>query len=68
MVYIHTNHCLIRRISERGLCLIDVILNMINKEHVDERLLRMQNQVIDKNDEVHEDIIDEIEDMDNGYG
>ena len=41
---------------------------MINKEHVDERLLRMQNQAIDKNDEVHEDIIDEIEDMDNGYG
>ena len=27
----------------------------------------MKNQAIDKNDEVHEDIIDEIEDMDNGY-
>ena len=27
----------------------------------------MQNQAIDENDEVHEDIIDEFEDMDDGY-
>ena len=36
---------------------------MINKEDDDERLSRMQNQAIDEND-VHEDIIDELEDMD----
>ena len=36
---------------------------MINKEEEDERLLRIQNQAIDENDEVHADIIDELEDM-----
>ena len=52
LVYIHTNHCLIRRIRERGLSLIEVILDVINKEEDDERLLRMQNQAINENDEV----------------
>ena len=42
LVYIHTNHCLIRRIRERGLSLIEVILDVINKEEDDERLLRVQ--------------------------
>ena len=69
LVYIHTNHNLIRRIRETGLCLTEVTLDMINKEDDDERLLRMQNQAIDENDEVDEDIIDELEDMDDidGY-
>ena len=49
---------------EMGLCIIEVTLDMINKEDDDKRLLRMQNQTIDENDEVHEDIIDELEDMD----
>ena len=40
------------------------VLDIINKEEDDERLLRRQNQAIDKNDEVHEDIINELEDMD----
>ena len=35
----------------------------MNKDDDDESLLRMQNQAIDENDEVHEDIIDELEDM-----
>ena len=48
------------------LCLIEVTLDMINKEDDDERLLRMQNQAIDEND-VHEDIIDEFKDMDDEY-
>ena len=67
MVYIHTNHNLIRRIRETGLCLNEVTLDMINKEDDDERLLRMQNQAIDGNNEVHEEIIDELEDMDDEY-
>ena len=41
----------IRRIRERGLCLIEVTLDIINKEEDDEGLLRMQNQAIDENDE-----------------
>ena len=57
LVYIHTNHCLIRRIRERGLCLIEVSLGMMGKEEDGERFLRMQNQAIDENDEVHEDIL-----------
>jgi hypothetical protein len=64
LVYIHTNHNLIRRIRETGLCLTEVTLDMINKEDDDERLLRMQNQANAENDEVDEDIIDELEDMD----
>ena len=40
---------------------------MINKEEEDERLLRIQNQAIDENDEVHEDIINELKDMDDEY-
>ena len=72
LVYIHTNHNLIRRIRGTGLCLTEVTLDMINKEDDDERLLRMQSQAIDENDEVDEvdeDTIDELEDMDDidGY-
>ena len=67
LVYIHTNHCLLRRIKERGLCLMEITLDMIDKEDDDERLLIMQKQdelIIDESDEVHEDItIDDIEDM-----
>ena len=63
LVYIHANHCLIRRIKERGLCIIEATLDMINKEEDDERLLRMQNQAIDEN-EAHKDIMDELEDTD----
>ena len=37
---------------------------MINKEDDDERLLRIPNQAIDENDEVHEGINGELEDMD----
>ena len=40
---------------------------MINKEDDDERLLRIPNQAIDENDEVHEDIINELKDMDDEY-
>ena len=40
---------------------------MINKEDDKERPLRMQKQAIDENDEVHEDIIDELEDVDDEY-
>ena len=42
--------------------LTEVTLDMINKEDDDERLLRMQNQAIDGNNEVHEEIFDELED------
>ena len=52
---------------ERGLCLIEITLDIINKEEENEGLLRMQNQAIDENDEVHEDIIDELEDMDDKH-
>ena len=41
---------------------------MINEEEDDERLLRMQNQAIDENDEAHEDIIEELENMDDEDG
>ena len=64
---IHTNHNLITRIRETGLCLTEVTSDMINKEDDDERLLRMQNQANADNNEVNEDIIDELEDMDDAY-
>ena len=67
LVYIHRNHCLIRRIRERGSCLIEATLDMMKKEEYDERLLRMQTHAIDHENEAHKDIRDDLEDMDDEY-
>ena len=51
LVYMHTNHCLLKRIKERGLCLMKIKLEMIDKED-DERLLMIKKQelIIDVGD------------------
>ena len=66
LVYIHTNHRLIKHIKEKGLCLMEVTLDIIDKEGDDDRLLTMQNEgmlMMGENDEVHEDNPDNVEDV-----
>ena len=44
LVYLHTNHRLLKKVKERDSCRIEVTLDMINKEEDDDRLLVLQSQ------------------------